>query len=96
MCSNPFCHYGTAARDYSRQTLRRIRNMLLQQTGVDCEVIDTLFALFDKGILEDFPRKVFGFAVNLFQCLINRHTAHRNGTIADYPLPCLVYMLACR
>jgi hypothetical protein len=61
---------------------------------VDSEVVDALFGLFDQCVAEDFPGQVFGFAVDLFQRLIDRHGADGDRAVADDPFPGFMDVLA--
>ena len=85
-----------AARDDAGHAFRRHRHVTQQDTGVDCEVVHTLFGLLDQRIPENFPGQVLGLAVDLFERLIDRHRADRYGRVADDPLACLVNVLAGR
>ena len=63
---------------------------------MDGEVVHSLLALLDQSIPEYLPRQVFCLAVNLLERLIHGNGAYRHRTIAQNPLPCLVYIVACR
>ena len=41
--------------------------------------IDALLGLLDQRVAEDFPREVFGLAIDLFERLVDRHGADRDG-----------------
>ncbi|WP_458305722.1 phosphomethylpyrimidine synthase ThiC, partial [Klebsiella aerogenes] len=51
----PLGHDGTAARDDPGQPLRGHRHVTQQHPGVNREVVDALFGLFQQGIAEGFP-----------------------------------------
>ena len=38
-----------------------------KQTGMDGEIVDSLFSLFDQCVAIDFPTQVFYLSVHLFQ-----------------------------
>ncbi|CAE6853589.1 hypothetical protein R69658_07281 [Paraburkholderia aspalathi] len=90
----PLRHDRAAARDDARHTLRCERHVLQTHARVNREVVDALFRLFDQRVAEDFPRQIFGLAVDLLQSLIDRHRADRHRRIADDPLACFVNVLA--
>ncbi len=71
-----------------------MRQVFLQQSGVNREVIHALFALLHQGVAENLPRQVLGHAVYLFQGLVDGHRAHGHGTVADNPFARLVDMRA--
>ena len=92
----PFRHDGAAARDDARQALGRHRHIAQQHTGVDGEVIDTLLGLLDEGVAEDFPRQIFGLAIDLFQRLVDGHGADGHGAVAHDPFARFVDMFTRR
>ena len=55
--------------------------------GVDGEIIDALFALFDQRVLVDLPVEFYGIAVDLLQRLVDRHGADRDRRVAQDPFP---------
>ena len=75
MSQTPFGDDGTATGNDTRHAVGRHRNVAQQETGMNREVIDTLFSLFDQRILINFPCQIFSDTVDFFQCLI-----HRNGS----------------
>ena len=81
----PLRHDRAAATDDAGQALGRQRHEAQQHTGVDGEVVDTLLGLLDECVAEDLPSQVLGFAVHLFERLVNRHSADRDGRVADDP-----------
>ena len=92
----PFGHDRAAARDDAGQTLRGHRDVAQQYAGVNGEVVDSLFGLFQQGIAEDFPGEVLGDAVDLLQCLVNRHSADGDRTVTQDPLAGFVDIAAGR
>ena len=42
------------------------------------KVIDALLGLLNQRVTIDFPRQIFGFAVDFLQCLVNWHRADRH------------------
>ena len=75
----PLGHDRTTARHDTGHAVRGHRHVAQQHAGVDGEVVDALFSLFDQGVLEHFPGQVFGLAVNLFEGLIDRHGTDWHG-----------------
>ena len=59
---------------------------------MDGEVVHALLALLDESIAVEFPGKVFHPSVYFFQCLVDGHGAHGDGTVADNPFACFVYV----
>ena len=64
MGKTPLRHNRTAARHYAGNTFCGERNVAQQYTGVNGEVIHALLGLFDEGVAEEFPRQVFGAAID--------------------------------
>ncbi len=60
------------------------------------EVINSLFALFDKCIAVYLPCQFLYITVYFLKCLIDRYSPHRYWAVADNPLAGLVYVVACR
>ena len=52
----PLCHDGAATADDPGHALGCEWHEAQENSGVDREVIDTLFGLFDQGVPENFPR----------------------------------------
>ena len=92
----PLSHDRTTARDNARHAIGRHRDIAQQHTGVDREVIDALFGLFDERVAEQLPGEVFGFAIDFFQRLINRHGADGYRRVTDDPLTGFVNVFAGR
>ena len=63
---------------------------------MDGEVVDTLLALLYQCVAEYLPCEVFCLTVDLFESLIHRHCAYRNGAVAQNPLACLMDVVASR
>ena len=61
---------------------------------MDREVVDALLSLLDECIAEDFPRQVFGAAVDLLEGLINRNCTDGHWAVTQDPLAGLVNILA--
>ena len=92
----PLGHDRSAARHDAGHALRGHRNERQPNAGVNREVIDTLFGLFDQRVAKYLPRQLFGFAVDFFERLIDRHRADRHRRIAQNPFARLVNVLAGR
>ena len=92
----PFGHDRAAARDDAGQTLSGRRDVAQQYAGVNGEVVDALFGLFQQGIAEDFPGEVLGDAVDLLQRLVNRHSTDGDRTVTQDPLAGFVDIAAGR
>ena len=67
-------------------------HILSADTGMDSEVIHSLFALFNQCIFINFPTEVFHLTVYFFQGLIDGYSAHGYGAVADNPFACLMYI----
>ena len=78
MGQTPFGHDGTAPGDNTGHAPGRQRNERQADTGMDGEIIHPLFGLFNEGVAENFPGQFLGFAVDLFQSLINGHRPDGN------------------
>jgi hypothetical protein len=90
----PLGHDRAAAADDAGHPVGGQRHVAQQHAGVDGEVVDALFGLFDQRVAEDFPGQVFGLAVDLFQRLIDRHGADGDRAVADDPFARFVDVLA--
>ncbi|GCO16032.1 hypothetical protein ExPCM12_04576 [Escherichia coli] len=82
----PFRHNRTAARDDTGQAFRGHRHVAQQHPRMDREVIHTLLGLFQQGVAEDFPGKIFSDPVHLLQCLVDRHCTDRHRAVTQNPL----------
>ncbi len=91
----PACHDGSATAYTSGKTLAEHLGMFLERTGMDCEIVHSLFGLFYQRITVYFPCKVLDAAINLFKRLIHRYSTDRNGAVAYNPLAGFVYVIAC-
>jgi hypothetical protein len=85
-----------AARDDAGEPVRRHRDEGQAHAGMDGEVVDALFRLFDQGVAVDLPGELLGLAVHLFQRLVERDGADRDRAVPDDPFARLVDMLAGR
>ena len=74
----PLRHDGAATGNDTGDTAGRHRHPGKPHTGMDGEVVNTLFCLFDQGVAKDLPAQVLGYAIDLLQCLVNRHGTHRH------------------
>ncbi len=92
----PLRHDGTAARHNAGHTFGGHRDVRQTHAGVDGKVIHTLLALLDQRVAVNLPGQLFGFAVDFFQGLINRHGADRHRRIADDPLAGFMNVLTGR
>ena len=70
--------------------------MFAKHSGVDGEVVDALFALFDERVAIDFPSKFGNVAVDFLEGLVDGDSANGNGAVADNPFACFVDVFACR
>ena len=90
----PLGHNGAATRDNAGHTLGCHGHIAQQDAGVDGEIIDALLGLFNERVAEDFPGEVFGFTVDFFERLINRHSPNRHRRVANDPLARFMDVLA--
>ena len=86
----PHRYDAPSAAYHSCQTAVGQVDVFQPYAAVDCEIVHSLLALFDKGVPEQFPGEVLGLAVHLFHCLVHRDSPDRDRTVADDPFPCLV------
>ena len=86
MSQTPFRHNRAASTHNPRGSFGRHRNVRQPHAGVNREIVDTLFGLFDQGVAKDFPGQVFSLAADFFQGLIDRHSADGHRRVADDPL----------
>ena len=86
----PFTQNASTATYDATQALVCQMDVVQADTGMDGEVIHSLFALFDERVAIDVPTKVFYFAVYLLQCLIDRNGTHGYRTVPEYPFACFV------
>ena len=82
----PFGEDRATAADDSRHAFGGHGDEAEEYPGVDGEVVDALFCLFDEGIAVEFPGEVFGFAVDFFEGLINGDRSDGDGGVAENPL----------
>ena len=82
----PLRHDRAAARNDSCHAAGSHRHKAQQHARVDGEVVDALFGLFDERVAIDLPSQILGLAIDLFQCLIDRHRADRDRGVAQDPL----------
>ena len=80
----------------ARQTCVGEVDVLQTDAAVDGEVVNSLLALLDECVAEYLPCQVFCLSVHLLKSLVHRHGAYRYGAVAQNPLACLVYVVACR
>ena len=92
----PFAHDTSATAHDAAQTFVGQMDVMQTDAGMDSKVVYTLFALFNKGVLVDFPSQVFHFAVYLLQCLVDGYSAYRYRTITDNPFACFVDVVTGR
>src|SRR5215203_4400387 len=83
----PLCHYRTAAAHDAGGSPCRKRNVRQTHAGVDGEVVDALFGLFDQSIAIKLPGQVLGLAIYLLESLIDRDRSDRDRRIAKDPFP---------
>ena len=94
MCEAPLGHDGAAARNDSRGAASSKLDMLEPNASVDREVVDTLLALFDKGLAVDCIGQILGAAVDLFEGLIDWHRSDRYRAVTHDRFARLVNLLA--
>ncbi len=82
----PRRHDGAAARDDAGLAVRGQRYVRQAHARVDRHVVHALLGLLDHGVLVDLPGQFLGPAVDLLQCLVERHGADRDGGVAQDPL----------
>ena len=92
----PLAHYRAAAAYDSAQTAVGKMYVVAADSAVYREVVHALLALLYQRVLVYLPVEFLHIAIDLLQSLIDRHCAHRNRTVADYPLARLVYVSTCR
>ena len=85
MDKTPFTHDASSTAYDTAKTLVCQVNIVQADTGMDGEIIHSLFALLDEGIAVDFPSQVFHFSVYFLQGLVNGYGAYRYRTVADNP-----------
>ena len=81
----PLGHDRSAPADDAGEALGCHRHEAQQHAGVNGEIVDTLLGLLDECVAVNLPSQVFGFAVHFLECLINRHSADRDGRVANDP-----------
>ena len=86
----PLGHDRAAARDNAGGAFSRQRHVVQPHARVDGEIVDALFGLLNQCVAEHRPAQVLGDAIDLFQRLINRHSADRDRRVADDPLTDIV------
>ncbi len=63
----PAGHYRAAARHDAGQTFLNHVSMSAESSGMDGEVVHTLFCLLDQCVAIDFPGQILHFAVDFFK-----------------------------
>src|SRR4051794_5894765 len=81
----PLGHDRAAARHDTGDAVGGEMDVGQSHAGVDGEIIDALFALFDQRVLVHFPVQLYRIAVDLLQRLIDRHGADGDRRIAQDP-----------
>src|SRR5476651_986963 len=81
----PLRHDRTAARDDASDAVGGQRHVSQPYAGVDGEIIDALFALFDQRVLVTFPVELDRIAIDLLQRLINRNGSDRHRRVTQNP-----------
>src|SRR5579871_2172921 len=69
----PLRHDRTTARDDAGDAVGGQVDVAEPHAGVDGEVVDALFALFDQRVAIELPRQLDRVAVALLQRLVDRH-----------------------
>ncbi len=80
MVGHPLRQNRSAAADDSRDALGHHRNILHQQSRMNCEVVDALLGLLFDYFQVDVDVQVFEL-LHAIQRLINRHRPDRHGRI---------------
>ncbi len=65
-----------------------------QYTGVDCEIVHSLFTLLNQRIPVYFPCESRHVSVDFFKSLIYWYGAYRHAAVADDPFAGLMYVVA--
>ncbi|CEG08972.1 hypothetical protein BN961_02393 [Afipia felis] len=81
----PLRHDRAAARHDAGDAVGGEVDVGQAHAGVDGEVIDALFALFNERVAVKLPGQLDRIAVALLQRLIDRHGADRNRRVAQNP-----------
>ena len=92
----PLRENRAAARDDAGDAIGGQRHVSQQNAGVNREIVDALFGLFDQRIGKELPRELLGLAADLFERLIDRDRTDRHGRVAQNPLAGFVDVLARR
>ena len=91
----PFAHDASATAHDAAQPFVGQMHIVAADACMDGEVIHSLLALFNQGVAVDFPGEVFHLCRSPFsKCLVDRDSAHGNGTVADNPFARFVDVLA--
>src|SRR5262245_19149891 len=85
----PLRENRAATADDAGSPIGSPRDVAQQNSGMNREVIDTLLGLFDQSVTIKLPRQFFRTA-DLFQRLIDRHSADRHRRIPQNPFPYFV------
>ena len=90
----PLRHDRAAARNDAGHAVGGERHVGQPHAGVDGEIVDALFALFDQRVLVDLPVEFDGIAIHLLQRLVDRHGADGHRRIAQDPFARVVDVAA--
>ncbi len=96
MDHRPTCHYRTASGYDACQTFLHHIGVSLKCSCMYCEIIHTLFSLFDERVTVYLPCEILHFSIDFFKSLIYRNSPDRDRAITDDPFACLVYIVTCR
>ena len=86
MMETPLGHDGPSPGDDASHAARCMGDEAEENSGMDGEVIDALLGLFNEGIPEQLPRKIFNAPVHLLESLVDRNGPNGNRGVTDDPL----------
>src|SRR4051812_5817526 len=92
----PLRQNRSTAADNSCATFHSERNVAQQNAGMNREVVDTLFGLFNQRVSIDFPCEFFRTPPAFFQGLVNRNGSDGYWRVPENPFPGFVDVLAGR
>ena len=92
----PLAHNATATANDATQSAIGQVNVVATYAGMDGEIVNTLLALLYQCVAIYLPRKVFNLSINLFQSLIDGHSAYGYRTVTQNPLAGFVDVVSGR
>src|SRR5690606_35582410 len=94
MVAAPARHDRAASGDDTGDTALSQGDKVLEDTGMDGEIVDTLLGLGDDGFAVDVPAKPADIAAHLLKGFIKGHGTDGDRRIAQYPLARLGNIIA--